>query len=194
MALNNYRELSVAGSIDNVGAGFQWEFRCGCCGARWTSPFKPYRSGQLAAIVGRFASLFGNMGNAGRASFTLSEMGKHGARESAFADAMAQAGQRFVECAHCHEGVCLDCHDDRKGMCRNCLERSASRDSGGGGGGGGGNRASAASCPSCGTPGDGGRFCAECGFDMASTHKSCPGCGTLVARNVRYCTDCGHAF
>jgi predicted amidophosphoribosyltransferase len=40
----------------------------------------------------------------------------------------------------------------------------------------------------------GGRFCAECGFDMASTHKSCPGCGTMCARAARFCPDCGHGF
>ena len=38
------------------------------------------------------------------------------------------------------------------------------------------------------------RACHECGFDMASTHKSCPACGATMARQARFCTDCGHAF
>ncbi|MGH8796605.1 MAG: double zinc ribbon domain-containing protein, partial [Caldimonas sp.] len=49
-------------------------------------------------------------------------------------------------------------------------------------------------CPNCQTPSQGGRFCHECGFDMASTHKSCPGCGATMARQARFCTDCGHGF
>ena len=49
-------------------------------------------------------------------------------------------------------------------------------------------------CPNCQTPSQGGRFCHECGFDMASTHKSCPACGVTMMRQARFCTDCGHAF
>ena len=49
-------------------------------------------------------------------------------------------------------------------------------------------------CPNCQTPSQGGRFCHECGFDMASTHKSCPGCGSVMPRAARFCTDCGHGF
>jgi membrane protease subunit (stomatin/prohibitin family) len=55
-------------------------------------------------------------------------------------------------------------------------------------------QASSSACPNCRTPSSGGRFCGECGFDMASTHKSCPGCGTMVLRQARFCTDCGHSF
>ena len=49
-------------------------------------------------------------------------------------------------------------------------------------------------CPNCQVLSEGGRFCHECGFDMASTHKSCPGCGTTVSRQARFCPDCGHGF
>ena len=49
-------------------------------------------------------------------------------------------------------------------------------------------------CPNCQTASQGGRFCHECGFDMASTHKSCPGCGATMPRQARFCTDCGHGF
>ena len=55
-------------------------------------------------------------------------------------------------------------------------------------------QASGMVCPSCQTTSQGGRFCHECGFDMASTHKSCPGCGSNMPRQARFCTDCGHGF
>jgi hypothetical protein len=54
--------------------------------------------------------------------------------------------------------------------------------------------AAAVVCPNCQTPSQGGRFCHECGFDMASTHKSCPACGATMMRQARFCTDCGHGF
>jgi membrane protease subunit (stomatin/prohibitin family) len=50
------------------------------------------------------------------------------------------------------------------------------------------------SCPNCRSAHGGGRFCAECGFDLASTHKSCPDCGAMATRQARYCNDCGHGF
>lgn len=195
MALENYRDLSSNGS--DIGSGFQYEFYCTHCNHRWKSPFKPYRMGQITGLLTRFAFLFQDSGvrTAGRASNNFADMGSRGAQEKALAEAQARAQTMFTECPGCRKAVCGDCFSAREDRCKPCLAEArdeASREQrrqadlaqqGG-----------AQSCPSCHQPHAGGRFCGECGFDMASTHKSCPTCGAMVGRQARYCTDCGHGF
>ena len=190
MALNTYRDLST-GTMD-LNAGFQFEFTCARCSARWRSPFRPHRMGQASNLIMRFSFLFDSLWRVARTSGNFNDIGARGAKESALAEAQAEASTRFVECGHCHRVVCKDCHDDRRGACLDCLASASAH--GGAAPAHGEARAAGAGCPNCGSPSDGGRFCPECGFDMASTHKSCPGCGTMVARSSRFCTDCGHAF
>lgn len=186
MTLTNYRE--VGREADN-GAGFQFEFSCARCSHTWKSPFKPYRKGQFADLLYKFAYFFGDRGSVSRASTGLAKVGEKGAMEAALEEALVEAEQRYAVCPGCDKTVCDNCWDARSKRCEDCARTggpSAARSDGG--------RAGGASCPNCKSPLDGGRFCAECGFDMASTHKSCPGCGALCARAARFCTDCGHGF
>jgi ribosomal protein L32 len=193
MSLNNYRDLSTADTAFN--AGFQFEFYCDRCNETWRSPFTPYRSGQIAGLLSRFTYLLFDHRGAGRASRGLAEFGSGGAKTNAFDEALVTARQRFHACSHCDRGVCSSCWDAQAQMCRTCAtERQSAqqRDS---------SQVQPSvhapprdACPNCGTSTQGGRFCPECGFDMASTHKSCPGCGALVLRASRFCTDCGHGF
>lgn len=190
MALDNYRDLSV--THGSTGAGFQFEFYCQTCPRTWKSPFKPFRVGQFTAMVTMFTSFFTRTGHiASRAGDALSSSRERGARESALAEAMQMAETRFVVCEGCHKAVCDDCFDTRSGRCSECVSRVAATPIPGGRGGASG---TAMSCPNCSTPSNGGRFCAECGFDMASTHKTCPSCSALQLRQARFCTDCGHSF
>jgi Double zinc ribbon len=193
MALENYRDLSQAGS--DLGAGFQFEFFCSKCNRKWKSPFKPYRMGQIAGLISRFSFLIKGSQTASRTTGNFADMGSRGAKESALAEAMEQANKLYTVCESCKGAVCDDCWSPRDNSCTPCAQaeqREAEKSSGrsareaehGG----------ALACPNCRTPSGGGRFCAECGFDMASTHKSCPGCGTMVLRQARFCTDCGHSF
>ncbi len=193
MSLNNYRDLSTADTAFN--AGFQFEFYCDRCNETWRSPFTPYRTGQIAGLLSRFTYLLFDHRGAGRASRGLAEVGSGGAKTDAFDEALATARQRFHACSHCDRGVCSSCWDAQAQMCRACAaERQSApqRES---------SQAQPSvhtpardACPNCGTSTQGGRFCPECGFDMASTHKSCPGCGALMQRASRFCTDCGHGF
>ena len=193
MALENYRDISVGGS--DIGSGFQFEFFCQNCDRRWKSTFKPYRMGQLTGLLNRFSFLFGDMRTAGRATGNFADMGSGGAKQKVLAEAMVRAESMYVECARCHKAVCGDCFDSRQNACVACLdgereqsalaerqqaEKSAAQ--------------AQLKCPSCQGISSGGRFCSECGFDMASTHKSCPTCGAMTARASRFCGDCGHAF
>jgi hypothetical protein len=192
MALENYRDLSTGGT--DVNAGFQFEFYCTNCNRKWKSPFKPYRMGQITGFLGRLAFLFSNAAQTGRITGTAADFGSRNAKQQALDEAMQQAGRLFSNCSVCDSGVCEDCLNASH-VCAGCVAKGK----GGQGGHGGHGQASAAqaaghACPNCGTAGSGGRFCAECGFDMASTHKSCPGCGALAERSARFCGDCGHGF
>lgn len=193
--MKNYRDQSTSSS--DLSAGFQYEFYCQCCDFNWRSPFKPYRTGQLAGWLTRLAALAGNLSGdvskAGRATGAFTDAGHRKAGDEAFEAAQAQARRYFTQCPKCNKQACDNCWDDSRGQCADC-NKSQSRagfsspqaDSGADGGG--------LACPNCQAPSGGGRFCHECGFDMASTHKGCPGCGSVMPRAARFCTDCGHGF
>jgi hypothetical protein len=188
MPLTNYRDLSVA---SDVGAGFQYEFFCSNCDRKWKSPFKPYRLGQITGLLTRFTFMFTDLKTAGRTTGNLADIGSRGAREKAFAEARTRAEALYTTCPSCRKDMCADCFDEQRQACLPCLgkakedstrqaEQQADKAVGG--------------CPNCSQPHAGGRFCAECGFDMASTHKSCPACSAMLPRQARFCNECGHGF
>jgi hypothetical protein len=191
MELENYRDISRKGM--ETDAGFQFEFFCEHCARTWKSPFRPYRMGQIAGLLHRFAFYFGgDKGSASRAAYEMSEMRSDKNFQDALRDAQQQAEGLFHRCPKCSKVACESCWDDRRGRCEPCTLRES--------GGAGAVQAAAASatgalkCPNCQGAMGGGRFCAECGYDMASTHKSCPTCGAMCLRQTRFCTDCGHGF
>lgn len=201
MSLTNYRDVSRRSTDTN--AGFQFEFNCGCCSQSWKSPFKPYRGGQFAGLVYRFGRFLGDRGGMSRASDVLADFGAKRAGANALQEAIELAETRYIECPGCSAPVCEECWNPRATLCARCAgtgshspnaakaanaanaDQPVSTRADGGSG---------LTCPNCSSQVNGGRFCAECGFDMASTHKSCPGCGTLSARAARFCPDCGHGF
>lgn len=195
MSLTNYQDVSKAGS--DVNAGFQFEFYCGNCSRRWKSAYKPYRRGQLSGLIYKFAYFFDNHGSMSRASDAVAGAGAKRAREAALQEAIGLAEQRYNECPSCKKTVCEDCWNPRTQRCESC-EGKGEQPSGGrdspAASSGGGNAGAGLACPNCRAAFGGGRFCAECGFDMASTHKSCPGCGAMCTRAARFCPDCGHGF
>ena len=196
--MTNYRDISPQAS--DLGAGFQFEFFCESCGDTWKTPFKPYRSGQVAGLFRRFSYVLGEfyrvgaitdiVAKIGRASGTSVEASGSKAKTAALEEALALATQRYDRCVNCHTMVCGNCYDSSTRRCNKCdanVDQAAQYEA-----------TSTASatvvCPNCQTQSQGGRFCHECGFDMASTHKSCPGCGATMSRQARFCTDCGHGF
>lgn len=195
MAMSNYRDISVTGGDLNV--GFQFEFTCESCGDTWKSPFKPNRTGQATGLFRRFSfvlsefaqvsALTDMVNRVSRATGANNQSGNSKAKTEALEEAMALAEQRYSKCASCHTMVCANCFNESSGFCIKCEASSGSA-------GRGGTQTAAAVCPNCQTDSQGGRFCHECGFDMASTHKSCPSCGVTLGRQARFCTDCGHGF
>ena len=204
MTLSNYQDRSKSSS--SLNAGFQFEFSCEHCPRKWASPFKPYRRGQLTGLINKFGYFFANAGRMGRATSFLSATGERGAHDAALQEAVALAEARYFECPGCVKVVCEECWDDRDGRCVVCAGKRVHAQERGNVEGGNRSRDADADataqravlagqgCPNCQTALGGGRFCAECGFDMASTHKSCSACGTMCARSTRFCADCGHGF
>lgn len=194
MPLNNYRDLGYGSS--DVNAGFQFEFYCAQCKHTWTSDFKPYRRGQFSALLAMFGWLvMRNATTATRTSTTMATMGARGAKESALEDARAIAGTMFRECPGCDEVICNEhCWDENEQLCEKCVAKARNPQAAAALGGQAAAAQAGPACPNCGTGCGGGRFCPECGFDMASTHKTCPACGTMQLRQARFCTDCGHSF
>lgn len=190
--MDNYSELSAG--VGDGQIGFQFEFRCQSCDAKWRSAFKPYRRGQIAKWIDKLTYFVDGRATsmARRGSGGLADIGSKGARDAALGEALAQARQLYSECGNCRKQVCRKCWDSDSGQCTGCANASgraehldgvaAVADGGG------------IACPACGQRAGSGRFCEACGFDLASTHKSCPGCAAMVARSARFCADCGHGF
>jgi hypothetical protein len=197
--LTNYRDIST--NPGDVGAGFQFEFTCESCGDTWKTPFKPYRFGQAAGLFRRFGYIFNEFAKisavsdiffkVGRASGTTVETTGSKPKAEALEEAMTMARQRYEQCSGCHTWVCANCFNESSRLCVKCESAGGSNAHAGAANGG---AASVPVCPNCQTASQGGRFCHECGFDMASTHKSCPSCGVTMPRQARFCTDCGHGF
>ena len=199
-SLSNYRDVSRTDST-SLDVGFQFEFACGNCSRTWKSPFRPYRRGQFVGAVYNFVHYFGDRSGMFRWLHLMATTGETKARESALNAALQLADQRYTFCPRCNRAVCEECWDDRARACQGCRGESGRTAKAATGYRGGSEKvesvagqAAAAKCSNCGAALDGGRFCAECGFDLASTHKSCPGCGTLCVRAARFCPDCGHGF
>jgi hypothetical protein len=190
MTLTNYRDLSTPSS--DVSAGFQFEFFCEACGETQRSAFQPYRKGQITGWLSRFTFLFTDLNKASRATGAFADAGAASAKSEALAEAASAVAPHYQHCDDCHKWVGRECWNERAECCTACAQRASA-----------GTAATpgtpapsqaGTSCPNCQAPSEGGRFCHECGFDMASTHKSCPGCGALQWRAARFCTDCGHGF
>lgn len=201
MGLTNYRDIS-AGTSD-VSAGFQFEFFCEKCSEVRRSAFKPYRTGQMTGWLSRFTFLVSDLGKASRAVSAFADAGSRSAKSEALAEAKQAAEDWYQRCERCNAWVGRECWDAARSACTDCLQRASTAATAAALFGSPLHTAAPAADPSptasarcahCQAPALGGRFCHECGFDMASTHKSCPGCGAMVARHMNFCMDCGHGF
>lgn len=190
MTMRNFRDVSTMRS--GADAGFQFEFFCQSCDRTWRSAFKPYKAPVLDTLTGRLATWVAQrQGRGGQPPDLTDSLRARQSREDALKEAAAHADRLFHQCPGCLHAVCADCWSPDHGLCIACTTAAADRQR---------NEAAATpgkhalACPNCGALGTGGRFCATCGFDMGITHKTCPTCGAMLARQARFCSDCGHGF
>jgi hypothetical protein len=188
--MTNFNDVST--STNDTAAGFQFEFYCESCSEKWRAPFRPYRKGQMTGWLSRLSFLVPTLHSAGRATEVMAQSGAKSAKAEALDEARQLAMRRYQQCDSCQRWVGTECWNESAGQCRDCVAKS--RSSVAYGSGAQASEAAALACPNCQAPSEGGRFCHECGFDMASTHKSCPSCGSTMARQARFCGDCGHSF
>lgn len=187
--MDNYRDLSPPSG--DVSAGFQFEFFCQHCGDAHRTAFTPYRRGQITGWLTRLTFLVKDFHTAGRATGAFADAGASKAKLKALEAARQQMRGAFHRCDGCRRWIGRECWDSSTGRCHDCGAKArgarlADAQAAGG--------HAAAVCPHCATPSEGGRFCAECGFDLASSHKRCPACQATAPRSARFCTDCGHGF
>jgi hypothetical protein len=192
MDMTNYRDLSSLSS--DASASFEFEFFCEVSGETWRSPRRAYRRGQLNSIVSKLTFWFNDLHGLSRGTEYMAEAGAKRAKAAALAEAKELAARHFRQCESCHKWVILSALDESTGRCTKCTGQAGGSRYGAAYAEESSAEAGGALCPNCQTPSQGGRFCHECGFDMASAFKSCPGCGATMPRQARFCTDCGHGF
>ena len=124
--------------------------------------------------------------------------------EQAFERAQNEARQQYRRCPNCNKYVCGHCHNEDTGLCTSCSPRqevyvaqahaSAMKrnidDAGQAATVWHGNiEAKTTMCPACGKPAGSGKFCNNCGANMAL--QECAKCGAKNALAVRFCNNCG---
>lgn len=206
---NNYRDLCDS---FGTGAGFQFEFYCQECSDLWRSRFQPYQAGRASGWLSQAGSLAGGLFNnlgIDRAVDGFAEQGWGRAKDAALQEAVAEARAHFHRCASCNHHVCDNCWNASAGQCTNCMPDLAahterSRHSG---------RLDAvrerayeagqmlagsddvttavqSECPQCRAQTRGGRFCPECGHQLA-TPPVCRACSAPLPETGRFCPGCG---
>lgn len=121
-------------------------------------------------------------------------------RDKAYEQAVHRARLHFSKCSHCGHWVCKHCFNDAVALCEGCapdpaeararesarLEREreveAARAAPG-------TPVPAVTCPQCGEPSGGGKFCERCG--ASCTPPSCQRCRAPLRAQARFCSECG---
>ena len=124
--------------------------------------------------------------------------------EKAFIAAQNEAKQHFNRCHGCRQWICDSDFNEEEGMCVECAPREnvavakakASRMvrqieeiAENANVFNGSIESKTITCPNCGKPSGGGKFCNNCGANLAL--NKCPGCGAQVAKGVKFCGQCG---
>src|SRR5689334_13579040 len=173
--VQNYDDLSTD-------QGYQFRFHCNRCGNGYMSSFIPNKFGMAGGLLRAAGGLFGGvLGNAGNSAFDIQRAVGGQAHDSAIQQAVQEIKPLFLQCRRCGTWVCEKiCWNGAKGLCKQCApileEELASA------------QAMAATeqvnvkarefdqtggidvaanmnvtCPQCGAPATGSKFCSECG-------------------------------
>lgn len=203
---SNYEDLST----DN---GFQFEFKCGKCGAGYRSAFKKFLVGGISQALDTASSLLGGIfSSASTVSDNVKSATWQKAHDDAFTEAVKELEGKFIQCPKCNNWVCREkCWNEKKGLCKECspdlgVEMAAAQSS----------RSVeeiwahsamaeedkklgkenwragiVATCPKCEKPlATNAKFCPECGANLHDEGK-CKKCGAKLQPNAKFCAECG---
>lgn len=187
MALTNYRKVTER--KNTLRSEHHYEFTCQSCGEQWRTPSRVYSSGfVMNAVLRATHGVHVSIPGIGWLQ-KLTESGERKFAEGVEREAMQLGQARYLACSGCGRAVCANCQDGDQ--CSACAGGQGARTAAGADPSPG---RSGPRCPACNTASDGGRFCPECGFDLAAAYKSCPACAAQLPRAANYCPDCGHSF
>jgi len=201
---DNYSDLSTD-------RGFQWDFYCERCGNGYRSKFQPSATGLVTEALDVASGVLGGIfGTAAEVGDRVHSAAWERAHDAAFAKAVKEVRDYFVQCPRCNEWVCRQrCWNESRGLCFECAPDVAVE------------AASAqaeavveqateavrarqyevqdyvagdhlrAACPKCGAAArPGAKFCAECGTPLKQ-NRFCTECGSPIEANVKFCPQCG---
>lgn len=202
----NYQDKSTE-------TGFQFEFFCDRCGNGYKSRFQASASGTASQVLGAAGNLLGGIFSS---VSNVTEQVKSATWERDHEKALEKASQEisplFIQCPKCSAWVCRkSCWNKDKGLCKSCapdlgVEMAAAQA-----------QKSVeeihahaamaeedkklgteywregikASCPQCEAPlAKNAKFCPECGFALKKT-DTCPQCQAKLAPGAKFCAECG---
>jgi hypothetical protein len=197
--------------------GFQFTFFCDLCGSGYKTEFvesknrkkKKFFKGLKSAAS--MASSFVKGADAVRKGSRALERRYRGMNpkwhkehEKVFRQVQEEAKKHFDLCPKCHRYVCANCWNAEAGLCSDCAPREATEVAAA--------RAekmkedikdatskvkvfqgdidkTSATCPKCGKPSGGGKFCSNCGAPLGRIE--CPKCGADYPQGTKFCSECG---
>lgn len=203
----NYNDLSTE-------RGFQYEFFCDRCGTGYRTQFQGFVLNTVTNALDTASSLFGGIfGQAADVGERVRSAAWEKAHDEAFVKATQELKPDFIQCPRCSSWVCRkSCWNEPRGLCKECspdlgVEMAAAQSS----------RTVEeiwahskmaeedremlkeeswrqgvrATCPQCGTPlAKNVKFCPECGSKIQSEAK-CAECGSKLEAGVKFCPECG---
>jgi membrane protease subunit (stomatin/prohibitin family) len=194
--------------------GFQFEFNCDRCGTGYRTRFQPFAAGTISSALDTASSLFGGVfSSAANVGEQVRSAGWQKAHDDAFINAMQELRPDFIQCPRCSSWVCKkSCWNTQRGLCKECapdlgVEMAAAQAS----------RTTEeiwahskmaeedramlkdeswragvrATCPNCNAPlAKNAKFCPECGAAIKAD-KFCINCGAKLAEGAKFCAECG---
>lgn len=190
--------------------GFQFEFCCDRCNTSHMTSFQYNPMGVAASLATAAGHLFRKHRDLGSATREINHLLRGKAWEDAYDAAVIEAKRVFKQCTRCSGWVCPDtCWSAENMMCRDCSPNMAAEAVAAKAEAGkvqmffnamdtdqtrgfDVSQNIAATCPYCLVPGQGGKYCADCGKDI-SANVYCGACGSQWPSLARYkfCPKCG---
>ena len=200
---DNYQDLSTD-------QGFQFKFCCERCGDGFMSSFQTNTLGVAGSLLRGASGLLGGIfGQAANSTYEVQRAIGGSQHDAALRAAVEEVKPLFQKCRRCGNWLCEQtCWNSRAAMCKQCAPLAAEEEAS--------MRSehvrtqvtndlfleenrrmsakakeAAATCPDCGAPTLGKKFCPSCGKKLAEAGSFCGDCGTKLSPGAKFCGDCG---